>query len=592
MSNSRSLTRVLTMQFLLLVVVPLAAISILTLQLLTKELDRQITSKNLLLASSMADQVDAFLQDAEMALRQVDAVMEVSRVDERKQRYLEAWIRNYPYFESLQILNRDGRVRYIAPYRPHYTGISMAGQPFYKEALSTGVIYWSPVFISQQTGQPTLTVTLPTSAGMVVGFLNLGWLSDVCIQATRDAPVWGGIIDKEGTIIGHSDRRLVNERTNLGDAGFVRRSLRVQSGTYRDMVQGQDTLISLVAVNRTGWRVGVFQSAAQAFRPVEAMRNIFIAGSCLAVALALFLALWLLRKILNPLADLTNHTRQIADGCYDLVVPTGDFKEFDELAGHFQTMSEAVRSREEDLSGKRQELENSMVTLEKRNRELDQFAYVASHDLKAPLRAIANLSQWMEDDLGPVITGETRRHMELLRGRVKRMENLIEGILQYSRVGRIVTGAEPVDVEEMVQDIVQELEPLGGLSVRIEGSLPVITAERVRLRQVFANLIGNAVKYHNRPVGGNVVIAGKREDSCYAFTVADDGPGIAPVYHEKIFEMFQTLQPRDRVESTGVGLALVKKIVEGQGGQITVHSQEGEGATFCFTWPVQDSTEL
>jgi light-regulated signal transduction histidine kinase (bacteriophytochrome) len=224
--------------------------------------------------------------------------------------------------------------------------------------------------------------------------------------------------------------------------------------------------------------------------------------------------------------------------------------------------------------------------LRKRNQELDQFAYVVSHDLKAPLRAIANLSSWIEEDLSESMTEDTLHQMNLLRGRVHRMEGLIEGLLQYSRVGRIQVPSERVQVEKLLAEIIDSLAPPPGFEVKVEPGMPTFVTEKLALQQVFSNLISNAIK-HNRAESGYVKISVKELDEFYEFSVADDGPGIAPQYHDKVFVIFQTLEARDKVENTGIGLSLVKKIVEGQGGTISLESAEGEGANFRFTWPKQ-----
>lgn len=241
---------------------------------------------------------------------------------------------------------------------------------------------------------------------------------------------------------------------------------------------------------------------------------------------------------------------------------------------------------EERLRERAMELTRMASQLEARNRELDQFAYVTSHDLRAPLRGIANLSQWIEEDLGDHVTDDVHTQMELLRGRVHRMEAMIEGILQYSRVGRVKSTAERVDVGALLADVIDLLHPSPEWTIEVQGSMPVLIAERTPLQQVFANLIGNAIK-HGGDQHGHVWISARDDRSFVEFTVRDDGPGIAPQYHERVFLIFQTLAPRDKVEGSGLGLSLVKKIVEHQGGTITLESAEGAGATFRFTWPKQ-----
>lgn len=247
------------------------------------------------------------------------------------------------------------------------------------------------------------------------------------------------------------------------------------------------------------------------------------------------------------------------------------------LMTHAVDVTDAVRTR--------QELADLALALERSNRELDSFAYAASHDLRAPLRGIANLAQWIEEDLtgSGALKAETREMLELMRGRMHRMEGLIEGLLQYSRAGRRQSNPETVPVAELVRDVVDLLAPPDSVAISIEPDLPTIETERLPLQQVFMNLIGNALK-HAGSKDASIVIGCRRVGPFYEFSVSDNGPGIAPEFHDRIWGIFQTLEARDRVEGAGIGLALVKKIVESQRGRAWVESAAGAGATFRFLW--------
>jgi len=222
----------------------------------------------------------------------------------------------------------------------------------------------------------------------------------------------------------------------------------------------------------------------------------------------------------------------------------------------------------------------------RRAAELEQFAYVTSHDLKAPLRGIANLADWLQDDLAEKLNQDTVEQFVLLQDRVGRMQALIEGLLEYSRVGRTHGTIETVDTGALLKETLDMLSLPADAVVDIAPEMPVLYTDRLRLGQVFSNLIGNAVKHHtgSQP---RIWVTGHEIENYYEFSVADNGCGIAPQYQEKVFMMFQTLTPRDVGNDSGIGLALVKKIVEEQGGSVTLESEEGKGSTFRFTWSKQ-----
>ncbi len=225
-----------------------------------------------------------------------------------------------------------------------------------------------------------------------------------------------------------------------------------------------------------------------------------------------------------------------------------------------------------------------IAALEATNRELDQFAYVASHDLKAPLRGIGSLAEWIEEDLGDAITDDARTKLALLRRRVHRMEGLIQGILDFSRIGRRPGKEEQFSVARLVAESWDLLSPPATATLTVDDGLPSLVTERVALQQVFLNLMGNALKHGGRPdVRVDVSVADAGE--WWEFRVADNGPGIAPEFHERVWGIFQILEARDKVESTGIGLAVVKKIIENKGGKAWIEESPSGGAAFVFRWP-------
>ena len=263
--------------------------------------------------------------------------------------------------------------------------------------------------------------------------------------------------------------------------------------------------------------------------------------------------------IYQPLRD---HLSGQIEGIFTLVVEV--------------TQQVAARTRAEQLTS----------SLEITNRDLDQFAYVASHDLKAPLRGIANLSEWIEEAVRDIITDETKTHLSLLRGRVHRLEALIDGILSYSRAARERKTVEPVDLGALARDVRDLLAPGPDVTIVI-GELPTINGERVPLQQVLMNLVSNAMKHGKleaKPL--RIELSSKDMGTWTELIVADDGRGIAPKYHDRIWGIFQTLEARDKVEGTGIGLSVVKKIVETRDGRVWIESEEGKGAAFHVALPL------
>lgn len=230
------------------------------------------------------------------------------------------------------------------------------------------------------------------------------------------------------------------------------------------------------------------------------------------------------------------------------------------------------------------QMERQAAELARSNADLEQFAYAASHDMRAPLRQIGTVAGWVEEELGDAASDSVRGHLDTLRGRVRRLDAMIEDLLAYHRAGRGDAMIERADVAAMVRDLAELIGPPPGFTIEAGAGLPVFDTAHSALELVLRNLIGNAVKHHDRP-DGRVTVSARELPEGYEFTVADDGPGIPEAHRDKIFGMFHTLRPRDEVEGTGIGLSLVKRLVERYGGRVWVESGTPRGTRFLFTWP-------
>jgi two-component system sensor kinase FixL len=228
------------------------------------------------------------------------------------------------------------------------------------------------------------------------------------------------------------------------------------------------------------------------------------------------------------------------------------------------------------------EKEELIEKLRAMNEELEDFAHIVSHDLKAPLRGIKTIGGWLLMDHLNNLDEDGKELVQLLNRRVERMYNLIEGILQYSRVGHNNSETKILDIKQVINELIDDLEKPAHFSINITSDLPIIANDSTQIRQVFQNFITNAIKYNDKEKG-LIEISCKDLETHWEFCISDNGPGIQPKYHEKIFQIFQTLQKRDDFESTGIGLTIVSKIIKNNFGEIRIDSAQGKGAKFYFT---------
>ena len=250
---------------------------------------------------------------------------------------------------------------------------------------------------------------------------------------------------------------------------------------------------------------------------------------------------------------------------------------------HQQVIEEQLNYRLVEIEQANFHLFQATRVLEKRNRELDEFSHIVSHDLQAPLRGIANLAEWLVSDLEGQLPPENQQQLNLIQSRVLQMSGLITGLLEYARVGRENVVSTAINISQLLGEVVDMLAPLPEFQIHFADNLPTIKTQSLLLKQVISNLIDNAIKYHDQSQGHiQIVVADQGTD--LKFTIIDDGPGIDSAHHEKIFGIFHTLVRTAPIKGTGIGLAIVKKIVEGQGGLVWVEAAPHKGSAFSFTW--------
>ena len=317
----------------------------------------------------------------------------------------------------------------------------------------------------------------------------------------------------------------------------------------------------------------------------------------LSAVLAVIIVLWLFSRIANELhanehlrLELTRMNQDTArriKGIEHLAhqVVQGDYKVKIQDNGQDRLGSLATL-----LNQMTQALDDAFSQLESRNQELDQFAYVASHDLKAPLRGLSSIVKWIEEEQADELSPTLRTYLDQMKGRLARLEDLINGLLAYARASRAEHPSEQVSVEQLARDVADLVVP-PDFALELAPGLPTFQTDRLGLQQVFTNLFSNAVKYHGTGGTGRVRLSCKDAGRHYEFRVQDNGPGIAAEHHERVFRLFQTLRDRHTAESTGIGLSIVKRIIDDRKGSIHIESALGEGAAFVFTWPKQETSK-
>jgi signal transduction histidine kinase len=291
----------------------------------------------------------------------------------------------------------------------------------------------------------------------------------------------------------------------------------------------------------------------------------------------------------NAVGQMTDAVKILADGMartakFASEIGKQNFDmEYEPLSDHDE-FSNALLQMRESLRKASDENEKYILEIEKINKQLDEFVYIVSHDLKAPLRGISTLTTFIEDELAAQPNEKIKELLVLMKSRTNRLQNLITAVLEYSRLSSTKGAKENVNVSELLDNILDLIVPPQNFRVIKQGNFPTLFTERIKLQQVLQNLISNGIKYNDK-ADGQVSISSIENGKYVRFDIKDNGIGIGKEYHEKIFGVFQTLEPKDRNDSTGIGLTIVKKLIEQQGGSITLQSELGKGSCFSFTWP-------
>lgn len=513
------------------------------------------------------------------------------------------------------LVRPDGEI--LCSVRPVLRPGNLSEWGFVKQALasrsfSIGEYHWA--FAANQATLHFSVPVLDTGGdirAILFVALDLGWLSRN--QAKTELPAGSVLLlwDREGVLLGrYPDPQawLGREMRDSPLFRHVHRQGREGTAQLTDTDEIQ-RLYGFVPIKHTGRGVDAYVAVGITTTVAYLDANRLLWRNLIILALVAALAgvtAWIGADVfvLRQVRTLVAASHRLAGGEFGartgLRHSHGEVgqlaRAFDEMAAsleradHARGRAEAELRRlnaelEQRVNARTAELRKVNAALKAANEELTNFAYVVSHDLKAPLRGIGSLAHWLSTDYTELLDEQGKEYLRLLGQRVRRLDGLIDGILQYSRIGRVREAVVPVPLQPLVEEVVDALHPPAHIRVTIENPLPTVEAEPTRMQQLFQNLLANAIGYLDKPEG-DIRVGCVADKEMWRFHVADNGPGIDPAQYDKIFQIFQTLQPRDRVESTGIGLAIVKKIIDLFGGRVWVESAPGAGSTFFFTLPM------
>jgi signal transduction histidine kinase len=312
----------------------------------------------------------------------------------------------------------------------------------------------------------------------------------------------------------------------------------------------------------------------------------FVLVAVVVIAALLTTLIMLRRTVTVPIGALARRVRRVAEGEFDSPVRSAGPRDIADLAADIDSMRRRIVAELASLREAHGQLDAQTRDLERSNAELEQFAYVASHDLQEPLRKVASFSQLLEQRYGGQLDERADQYIEFAVDGAKRMQQLINDLLVFSRVGRESGAFAPVDLDDTVRRALADLDAaIAESSAKVDvGDLPTVRGDASLLRLVFQNLIGNAIKFRSDAAPA-VRIAAERRGDEWLVACSDNGIGIAPEYSERVFVIFQRLHGKDEYAGTGIGLAMCRKIVEHHGGRIWLDPAPGPGTTFRFTLP-------
>ncbi len=627
------LKRLFLLNNLLTSLLPIICVGLLSLAVVKTHLGKEHDRNSVLFAHSLSSQITSYIQEPVGTFNLVTRhllAQQHSPADRSKM--LDLLVASYEYFGALYLLDQSGIVQQAGfkhqkeQVRADYLGMDFSSVDSCRQALQDQRLHWAPS-VSMSSGDPTMSFCGPLNGGTLLAELKLADLGQIIDEASSGRVFTAFIVDRTGRLIVHPDQQIAQQKENIGNLPLVRSGLEGNRATGDFSFHGVAYRGTVVPIPGLEWVLVVAQDMDRVMAPLKDLQRILLFGFAATLIMALLLGTLGSRLMRRPFDQLTENARRVIREEYDAVQPIQSIcTEVVILSETLLGMVQAVRDREELLNEQTEELmsteeqlrelnlkleemviertaqleaanwelstlNDDLLQREKSlagaNQQLETFAYSISHDLRAPLRHARSFAGMLLEDHGASMSEAAQDLARRIVVSCGRMEGLIEGVLQFSRVTRQEIVMARVVTRLMVQDLFAELQPeLAGREVEIViGDLPDCQADPLLLRQVWTNLIGNAVKYTLNCASARIEVTGSREAGETIYSIRDNGAGFDQTRSDKLFGVFQRYHTATEFEGTGVGLAIVANIIQRHGGRIWAEAKPNEGANFYFTLP-------
>jgi signal transduction histidine kinase len=547
-------------------------------------------------ATTAATRIEQFIDEIERRVRQTAETPRAAGgvgLDERYIDYLRL-LKDVSPITEIAYVDRVGKEQLqVSRLAVSVIGsqADLSGEAKFQETKARNV-YFSPVYFRDES-EPYLTIAVAErepDAGVVAVAVNLKFIQDVVSRIKIGTAGRSYVVDSNGILVAHPDISLVLRKTDLSSLSQVQAALaasldpakqQVAATSARDF-QGQRVLTAYRSIEPLGWQVFVEQPLNEAYAPLYSSMLRTIVILLAALALAVLTSLFLARKMVTPIQTLQAAAARIGAGALDqrIDIRTGD--ELGDLSKEFNLMAAQLQ---ESYANLEQKVEERTAALAAVNQELEAFSYSVSHDLRAPLRSIDGFSQALLEDYEAKLDTQGKDYLQRVRSASQRMGQLIDDMLNLSRVTRTEIRRETVDLSALAHTVaagLQKAQPQRDATFVIAEGL-VANGDEGLLRVALENLLGNAWKFTGKRPDTRIEFGAIEQNGTKAYMVRDNGAGFDMAYADKLFKTFQRLHEVAEFEGTGIGLATVQRIIRRHGGSVWAEGAVDQGATFYFT---------